>query len=324
MTKKIDAITLKGKKFILPKNRRGILTTWVSDEKITEENLKFEREYNELPDKDDYLPVKILDESIASVVVLTATNKIIKNAELSWENKAQITSLFTKNKFSSGSKIIEYELLPNNFLICPYLKEFSTMQEVSDIEALDFISEITKSVIKMSDKYSKDKNYLSKEEISKFGKTGYNGQFPEFLQFAREKGKLSNEHAEKLSFYHKELNGLPQQIIHGDMSRRNIMYKDKDFLIIDPKINFGRPLEDLARFILKGGVNETGEDTIRLMKETKKILSKSEFEELNKWIYIYTVSIFSEYIHKEKTERSKLLVHKIDYMFDYLSSNLIA
>ena len=241
---------------------------------------------------------------------------------MTWENKAKVTSLFSKNKFDSGCKIILYELLPNDFLISPYLEGFKTMEDVSDSQLINFILEIADSIIKMNDKYSKNKNYLSKEEISRFGLTGYNGNFIEFLEFAKKKGKLEERQTKKLVLYHKKLHSLPQQIIHGDISRKNIMYKNKQFLIIDPKINLGRPLEDLARLILKGGVNETGKDTIKLIEETKKILPKPEFDELNKWIFIYTISIFSEYIHKEKTEKSKLLINKIDYMFEYIKKNL--
>jgi hypothetical protein len=312
-----DLIILKGKKFLLPENRRKILRTWISDETITAENKRFEKEYNELPDSDTYKPKRILEGGIASIVVLTSSGKVIKNAELSAENKTLLTSAFSKH--NRGNNVLVYDAINSYFLICDYLAGFKEMEDLSDIAMVNFINRIVVAIKNMCDRSIAGVELFRSASQLKLGPTGYNNNFPKFLDYTIKNNKITKQTGRKLLSFYKKLNRLPKQVIHGDISRKNIMYRGDKFIIIDPKINLGRPFEDLARLVLKGGKEADARGTIKIIEQIKEYLSDQEFKEFQEWIFIYTVSIYVEYIKIEKTEKSRSIAGKIEKMLEYIS-----
>ncbi len=310
----IDTIVIKNKKFTLPPQRREILKFWESDENINNENLLFEKKYNTLPDEKKYIPKKIFDGWIGSIVVLTEENLVIKNAEISYYHDAKMVSIFTKKCRNAGSKILEYHYLPSDLLSCEYLEDYKSMENLSEKELLPFIQGITDSICKMDDKYS-GVNVFSKEQLQKVWPTGLNMKFLKFLEFAKEKWKISTLQEEKVLKIYKGLLKLPQQPIHWDIGRNNILYKDNDFCIIDPKVNLGRVLEDLTFFVLKSKTIKTKwEDVLLLIDECKKVMNEQERKEFDNWIIIYAISMFSENIQRKK---ELTIVQKLESIIDY-------
>lgn len=317
----IDVIKIHDKKFTLPKRRREILTNWYSGEDITNENHTFEQMYNNLPKIDKYEPVSIMEGAIASIAILTKGKLVIKSAEIIKNHKAKAISLYSMNPKSEN--LLRYKQINGNeeLLESVYLEGFEGLSLLDDVEILALISKMVQ-IVKEINYYETQPSELYETDVVPSKYCSGRRNFIKNLNIAVQDNKVTCEHAQILEKIYIDLDMLPIQVIHGDLGRKNVMYKNDHLIVIDPKITLGRPMEDLAYFILKGGSCKEPNDIIKIINKTLEQLSCDEALELKNWLFIYNISIYVEYIKKINESTKIKMIPRIEKVFDYINQQL--